>query len=108
MNIDAGTTLAIIGAIVGAIGAINSFRTARTSAKKDEVDALSKIIEKQSEHIANQDGRIVCLESERDELRSRLAEVEAQYDDLCRWVREKLGYDPIKRKPITRPLDGAL
>ena len=113
MDLDAGTLLAIAGAIVGAIGALNSWRTARTSAKKDEVDVLRGIIETQSEHIAAQDERIDRLEAERAELRSeleatrsRLTEVEAQHDSLCDWVRDKLGYDPIKRKPITQPLSG--
>ena len=81
MNIDAGTALAIVGAIIGALGAVNSWRTARTSAKKDEVDAL------------------------RDELRSRLAEIEIRHKDLCEWVLQ-LGYDPIARKKITQPLGG--
>jgi len=105
VNIDAGTALAIIGALIGAIGAVNSWRTARTSARKDEVDALRGIIETQSEHIAAQDGRIERLEAERDEYRARLTEIEARYKDLCEWVRQ-LGYDPIARKKITGPLSG--
>jgi len=119
VNIDAGTALAIVGAIVGAIGALNSWRTARTSAKKTEVDNLRGIINTQSEHIASQDtridrleaerdeqdARIDRLEAERDELRSRLTEIEARYKDLCEWVLQ-LGYDPIARKKITGPLSG--
>ena len=105
MNIDAGTALAIIGALIGAIGAVNSWRTARTSARKDEVDALRGIIETQSEHIASQDQRIDRLEAERDDYAHRLSEIEAQYKDLCAWVRQ-LGYDPIERKKITGPLSG--
>ena len=105
MDLDAGTVLAIAGAIVGTIGAIASWRTARTSAKKDEVDALRGIIDTQSVHVTGQDERIERLEAERDELRLRLTEIEAQYKDLCEWVRQ-LGYDPIARKPITQPLGG--
>ena len=105
MDLDAGTALAIVGALVGAIGAINSFRIARITAKKTEVDNLRGIIDTQREHIAGQDARIDRLEAERDELRSRLTEIEARYKDLCEWVRQ-LGYDPIARKKITGPLSG--
>ena len=128
MNIDAGTAVAIITALVAILGGINSWRNSRiaaeasriaveasrTAAKKSEVDRLSCIIDTQGEHITSQDARIDRLEAERDELRSeleatrsRLTEVEAQHDDLCKWVRDKLGYDPIKRRPITQPLGDA-
>ena len=119
MNIDAGTVVAIITALVAALGGINSWRNSRiaaeasriaveasrTAAKKSEVDRLSCIIETQSEHIASQDQRIDRLEAERDDYAHRLSEIEAQYKDLCAWVRQ-LGYDPIERKKITGPLSG--
>ena len=107
MDPNAGTALAIIGAVIAAISAFTSWRTARTSARKDEVDALRGIIETQSGHVTGQDERIERLEAERDEYRARLTEIEAQYKDLCEWVRQ-LGYDPIARKPITQPLGGGL
>ena len=105
MNIDPGTALAIVGALVAAIGAINSWRNTRISARKDEVGNLRGIIETQSEHIASQDQRIDRLEAERDDYAHRLSEIEAQYKDLCAWVFQ-LGYDPIARKKITGPLSG--
>ena len=113
MDTTAGTILAIVTALVAAVSALNSWRNARTTAKKSDVDNLRGIINTQGEHITSQDARIDRLEAERDELRSeleatrsRLTEVEAQHDSLCDWVRDKLGYDPIKRKPITQPLGG--
>ena len=106
MDTTAGTILAIVTALVAAVSALNSWRNTRTTAKKSDVDNLRGIIETQSEHIAAQDARIDRLETERDELRLQLAEVRAQHDSLCDWVRDKLGYDPIKRKPITQPLGG--
>ena len=105
MDTTAGTILAIVTALVAAISALNSWRNTRTTAKKSDVDNLRGIIETQSEHIAAQDTRIDRLEAERDELRSRLTEIEARYKDLCEWVRQ-LGYDPIARKKITGPLSG--
>lgn len=63
--------IALLGALAGLLAILVSWRTARASAKKDEVDALRGIIAELRQSIAQ-------LTKENEQLRQRVTELEKE------------------------------
>jgi len=71
-------------------------------------DKLSATVEEMLVVQREQAAEIESLKAQvkrRDEI---IASLQRQYEDLCGWVREELGYDPVTRKRRkTGPLAGS-
>ena len=101
MNITPSDIVAIVGALTGAGGLLAAWRTSRSSAKKNDVDALREIIEGQSKYIKEQDGRI-------EEQDGRIGILEAQVKTWQRrFMRLCTKYNISPDSEITGPMKAA-
>jgi len=100
MNITPSDVVAVIGALTGAGGLLAAWRTSRSSAKKNDVDALREIIEGQSKYIEEQDKRIEKQDSRIEVLEGQVKTWQRRFVRLC----TKYGISPDSE--ITGPLKG--
>lgn len=82
-------TLALISAAIGAAsGLAGAWIISRGSARKHHVDALAQ--------------EVGVLSNRLNEERKEREDLEAKYNNLRAWVKERFGYDPDTRLPVGR------
>jgi len=79
MNVTPSDIVALVGALTGVGGLLAAWRTSRSSAKKNDVDALRGIIDEQGEYIAAQGKRIEVLEGQVKTWQRRFMRLCAKY-----------------------------
>ena len=105
MNITPSDIIAIIGALTGAGGLLAAWRTSRSSAKKNDVEALREIIEGQSKYIEEQAKRIEKQDSQIEKQDERIGVLEAQVKTWQRrFMRLCTKYNISPDSEITGPM----
>ena len=89
MDIDIGNVIAIVAAVVAIIASLRA-------ARKDDVEALSLIVERVQEENARLADRQKKIDTENEELRSRVKELEAENKDLKnRFIELRQRYEAL-------------
>lgn len=86
--------VAWVGVITGLGGLIIAWRTSRASARKDEVEALRGIIRELRAEVERWKAKHQDLLDRYRDLLERYRTLEQRYQQICTWVRDKLGFDP--------------
>ena len=79
---------AIIVAVMGGIGGVAAFITARSGAKKGDLDSLSQIINNLRQGYDR-------LTAENEEMRRKFLILHSQYEHVLAWAKHR-GYEPPK------------
>jgi chromosome segregation ATPase len=89
-------TLTVILTAIAALGGLSgiaAFISARSAARKNDVDALDEIIDNLREEIASLRGKCDKLTAEYETLDAQYHKLQRQYNDVLAWAKAR-GYCP--------------